>query len=207
MRRDRREQQQLALAAAQISGKKAVDENHDRAGHSRWPATRALRPLHRRSIRIGRISGGNDDRSWFVGRLAQRAQLIEGCRQRELGAAETGDEIAAPYAARILHRLEHQIHRGESSGDGFTGGGLTRHDAAALHSVVDVFVARMVSTADQRPSAVGGTRRRERNGVPRDRRAARASEGRVKARSGCSVSLVTRPCHTRSHKASTVSCG
>src|SRR5687767_13731234 len=63
------------------------------------------------------------------------------------------------------------------------------------------------SISAQRPSAVGGTSRRERKAEVGRRRAARLSSLRTKARNGCSVSLVAAPAHTRSHNPSTVSWG
>ena len=51
----------------------------------------------------------------LFGPLARRAQAIHGTRQRELRRPETGDEVAAPDPARILHRFQNPVRRGETA--------------------------------------------------------------------------------------------
>ena len=224
----RKEEEQLPLAAPQIRGGLAVNEDHTRADRPRrTPGLRRrrcgdacpaqLRPRQDRPVWVGRIGRREHNRSRRLGQLAHRAQQVERRGHRELRGAEAGHEVAAADAPRLLHRPEHLVDGGEPAGHRFrrtvsrvmTPCRVSSCCAiAAPHSVAADFVILGTSTADQRPSAVRGTRRRERNGAPpRLRRAARLSSVRTYARSGCSVSLVTRPFQTRSQSASTVSIG
>ena len=143
-----------------------------------------LRPLQRRSIRVGRIGCGDHHRSRFPRRLPHRAKLIECRGQRELRTAEAGDEVAATHAPGVLHRFEYLIHPRESSRDPFARGGLAGDDAMTCEELLcdcrSPFRGRGVGQCraiDHRPTALGSGRN-EATGAER-RGAGTASRARV----------------------------
>ncbi len=110
---------------------------------------------------------------------AKRAQALVGARQRELRAAVTLDEVAAPHAALVLERLEHVVDGGEPARDALGVRRLARDDAVAIEERArergaPVGVARgpprdATSASDQRPSLPGGPVRGARGWRTRDR--------------------------------------
>ena len=64
--------------------------------------------------------------------LAQGAQAIDGSRQRELGAAQAIDDVAAPDPALLLHRAEDRVDRAEAAVDAFRVDGFAHQDAVPL---------------------------------------------------------------------------
>jgi len=136
----RQEGDEQAIAAREIRGEGAVDENHRRADRSRRPTSsfagrnRARRllscwPFECRAVGIRRIRGGQDHDLDIVRRVAQRAQQIEGAGHRELRRAQAGDEVASPDASRVLHPFQYGIHDAKSTGHVFRRHRFTRHDA------------------------------------------------------------------------------
>src|SRR2546430_7792785 len=68
-----------------------------------------LGPRKGRAVRIGRIGRRDDDGVRLFGPLARGAKPIDSTGQRELRGAEARDEVAAPNAARVLHRLQDAV--------------------------------------------------------------------------------------------------
>ena len=83
------------------------------------PRRVAPRPWQGGAVDLGRIAGGEDDR--VVPTVAQLAQPLDGPAERELGTAEPVDEVAAPDPARLLHRPEERVDRGEAPLGGLGG--------------------------------------------------------------------------------------
>ena len=143
---------------------------------------------------------------------ASRKQ-IDGARLRELRGAEAGDEVAAPDASGFFEPAQHRIERGEAAGQLLDRRHIARDDAVTREQLMrHRRRPRRWSTRRARaPPSIALRRMAESGGaietscrVP-GRRV--RSGGDEYARSACSVSLVSRPFHTRSQIASTVSCG
>ena len=92
--------------------------------------------------------------------LAQRSQPIVGAGERELGGPEAGDEVAAAHAARVLHGLEHVVHRGEAAKDALGVDGLAGEHAVAIEQRSGERGAplglrgRATGARDERPAAL-----------------------------------------------------
>ena len=174
------------------------------------------RHLEGRAVWIGGIGCRQHDDLRFVIGHAQRTQQLEGAGHRELCRAETGDEIAAANPAMFFHRLQHGVDRAEAPRQVVASRRLACQDAVPVQQLLGDGCGpsgRVAlgprCTRLHRPSAVGGTNRRERKtgaaaGRLMRRRGVRAD---VNARSAWNVSLVIAPRHTRSHSTSTVSPG
>jgi hypothetical protein len=89
------------------------------------------------AVGIGGIGRGEENElGFFGGRIgAQLAQQIDGGRQRELGCAQAGDEVAAADAAAFFKGLEHAIDGAESAGDVFRGNVFAEENAVAVEKL------------------------------------------------------------------------
>ena len=96
--RGRREVMQPAAAALDVEHRLAADEHHVRAGDPRGAAARRApgrrRPRQHRPVRLRRVDRGEHERRRRH-RRGCGAQALDRARQRELGAAEPLDEVAA----------------------------------------------------------------------------------------------------------------
>src|SRR5581483_3482239 len=119
-----------------------------------------------------------------AGRVAEAPEAVDGAGQGELGRPETGHEPPPADPAGLLQRPQHAVQPGEAARDALAEDGLPGEDAVAVEQLECPAVGH------------GGGRRRglEQRG---DERPA------IAARSGASVSLVTSPAQTRSHRAGT----
>jgi hypothetical protein len=102
-------------------------EHDDRAGGA-LRAGLPLRPRQRSAIRIGGIGRRERDRRLVVG---SEPQSLVGTRPRELSAAETGDEVAAPHFASVFHGLEHRRKLSKAS-QAVGVDDFSTHDAVAI---------------------------------------------------------------------------
>ena len=210
----------VGAAALEVERRDPVDEHDVRARRAlERPPVRlaAPRPGQRGAVRVGRVGRGQEvdrTRRGDVGRFADRAQPVEGARQRELRRPEPVDEVAAPDAAGLLHRPQDRVDGGEPAVDALGGDRLAGQDAVALEEGQAQGVEPLGRPGDgsgvrrdERPAA-GGLGRSEavsRPGRPTVRRAPLPVRFQRRARSGANVSLVTSPAQTRSHSASRTS--
>src|SRR5882724_8430380 len=102
---------------------------------------------------------------------AEAAEAVDGAGERELGGAQSGDEVATADAAALLERLEHGVHAGEPALETLTECGLTREHAVPLEQLQRTRVrglggrrTRPQEWRDERPAA--GTRGRAETGEP-----------------------------------------
>ena len=109
------ERLQGAPAPLQVDDRVPAHEHHVGAGHARRPAppaalvfvARALGPRQRRPVGLGRVDGGEHQRRRVPAPghrrpAAARAQPLDRPRQRELGAAQPLQEVAAAGHAQRL---------------------------------------------------------------------------------------------------------
>ena len=91
-----------ALAAAlDVDDRVAVAQQHVGArGARRPPALGPLRPRQRRAVGLRRVGGG--EQQVVVLAMRQAAQALDRAGERELGAAEPLDEVAAARGAEHL---------------------------------------------------------------------------------------------------------
>src|SRR5688572_26455581 len=189
------EREQRALVACEPRGKDAVDKDDEGAGRPhRTPALRALGPRERGAIQVRGIRRRERHDLRLVARLAHGAQAVDRAGQSELRRAAAGNEVAAAHATRVLHRLEHAVHAGESAGEPLRLHGLPRHDAVPLEQLMnargDALGRREVRDAervDERPAArtllwvdrraLGGDEHRGARRIRGATRRARASPG------------------------------
>ena len=77
------------------------------------------RPRQCGPVGLRRIGGGEHHQRTLagVGRLALGTQTVDRARQRELGGAEPGDEVAAPRPAALFEHLQHAVDRGVATDD------------------------------------------------------------------------------------------
>src|SRR3546814_19706752 len=61
------------------------------------------------------LVGGGQDEGGPARRLALRSQPVDRPRNRELGRAQAGHEVAPAHLASLLERLEHGVHAGEAT--------------------------------------------------------------------------------------------
>ena len=74
-----------------------------------------------------------------------RAQPLDRSRERELGAAQPLDEVAAPRGAQRLQGGQLRVHGAKPPGDALPHHGLARHDAVALEQQLGARRARSFS--------------------------------------------------------------
>ena len=109
----------------------AVAQQQVGAGSAgRAAAALEFRPGQRGTVGVGRI-GRREDQVGAVG-FGQRAQALDRAGQRELGAAEALDEVAAASGAEQLEVAELRVEGGEAAGDALGEDRLTGDDAVAL---------------------------------------------------------------------------
>ena len=175
-------------------------------GHHRQP--RRPTPRRRTSRRPRRAPvvgvGPGDGR-------AGGAQAVDRAGQGELGRPEAGHEVAPADAAPLLQRPQHRVDAGEAALGALAQRRLPGEHAVALEQLGGPGVGQLggdgrgvEQRADQRPPAGAGGRAEPGQAGPRPGGAGPAALRTLpptNARSGASESLVTRPAHTRSHRA------
>src|SRR5260221_7664511 len=125
------------LALADPGGEPSVHEGYVSPRRPHRARALDLRPGQRHPVWVRGIGGRQDDRLRLLGiGFAQDAQALEGARMSELRAPETGHEITASHAARLLEALEHRIERPEPAGQPFRSHGVAGQDAMAREELL-----------------------------------------------------------------------
>src|SRR5207253_5330962 len=121
-------------AASLDEERRLAAEQHDlSARDARGPRTRALRPRQHRAVRLRRIGCRQHERLRLVTVLrAELAQPLDRTAERELRAAETLDEVAAPARPERLERPQLRTHRAVAAGDPLAAHAVARDDALSL---------------------------------------------------------------------------
>jgi signal transduction histidine kinase len=159
-----------AAAALDEERRLAAEQDDVRAGDARRPSACALRPRQRRAVRLRRIGGGEHERL----RLAafarpQLAQPLHRPAERELGAAEALDEVAAPARPERLERTQLLVDGAVAAGDALAADAVACDDALPLEQEL----------RQRAPVEVAGEERRGERPTPLRRRhggCARAGE-------------------------------
>ena len=131
--RCRRQGDEAASSALQIEHRVPIDEHDVGAGRAlqRQPLVAVgPRPGERRAVRLGRIGGRQDTNRSFV--VADGPEPVDGSGQCELRSPETGDEVAPPRSARLLHGAKDRVDRCVPADDPLGRRALPRDDSVAL---------------------------------------------------------------------------
>ena len=197
-------------AALDVEHRLAAEQHDERTGDTRGPRTGALRPRKRCAVRLRRIGGGEHERVGVLGTLAQIAQPLDRAAERELRAAETLDEVAAPAQPERLERTQLCVHRAVAAGNPLGADAVARDDplpfeqelgerTAIGRTAEEALGARPASARSRSGPGRGGGRSGAVDAP------ASATPNRREARSGVHASFVTSPDHTRSQSAGSAS--
>ena len=159
-----------AAAALDEQGRPAAEQDDIGAGDASRACARPLRPRQDGSVRLRRIGGGEHERLVLV--VLARPQLpqaLDRAAERELGAAETLDEVAAPAKTERLERLQLAVDRAVAALDPLSADAVARDDPLPLEQELGERAAVLVAGEEaigERPSALrrglaGGTGARE----------------------------------------------
>ena len=119
-------------AAALDEERGLAAEQHDlRPGHAGGARAGSLRPRQRRAVGLRRIGGGEHERLRVV-LGPELAQPLDRSGKRELGAAESFDEVAAPAGADRLEILQLGVDGAVAAGDPLAADAVARDDSLAL---------------------------------------------------------------------------
>ena len=147
------------------------------------------RPRQRRAVRVGGIRGGEHDglvlAALRIDAVEVGPQPVHGGRDRELGAAQRLDEVAALAPARILERGEHLVEHRESAGHTLGRDRALRQHAVAVEQQLGLEVRPhgrfRFGRRERRPPArdgrVGGAGLRVRDAVAAQPRRSLAAGG------------------------------
>ena len=126
------EREQRAPAALDVERRLAAEQHDVGARDARRARTRPLRPrqARRRTAAPGRPRRARAARR--PRRAAELAQPLDGARQRELGAAEPLDEVAAAARADRLERLQLAVDGAVAAGDPLGADAVARDDPLPL---------------------------------------------------------------------------
>src|SRR5205814_4685642 len=106
------ERHERAAAALDEQRGLAAEEDDVCARNSRSPCSRSARPRERGTVGLRRVGGREDERLRLVALTRpQLAQALDRAGQRELRAAKSFDEVAAPAHAERLERAQLAIDR------------------------------------------------------------------------------------------------
>ena len=119
--------------------------------------------LQDRPVRIGGISGGEDDHFGVLGHLLERPQQVERGWQRELRRANATREVATANTTGVLESFQHVIDRAETAGDAFGSGDFARQHAVASQELLRArrsgLRRRCHCLPEDGPAALGSRRR------------------------------------------------
>ena len=147
-----------AAAALDEQGRPAAEQDDIGAGDASRACARPLRPRQDGSVRLRRIGGGEHERLVLV--VLARPQLPEAldrAAERELGAAETLDEVAAPAETERLERLQLAVDRAVAALDPLSADTVARDDPLPLEQELGECAAVLVACEEaigERPSAL-----------------------------------------------------
>src|SRR5438067_599057 len=120
-----------AARGGRASGCPPRDRPHaGRARGARRAYPRATRPRQRRAVRLRGVGGR--EHLHLVGPFAQLAEPLDRAAERELRAAETLDEVAAPAEPERLERAQLRVHRAVAARDALGADAVTGDDALPL---------------------------------------------------------------------------
>ena len=109
------EGEQRLLAPPEPPEERAFVEHDERARRALRARAPSARPLERGALGVRRVGRREHPGGSFALSLSRApAKPLVGARQRELRPAPPVDEVAAPHAPRVLHRLEHVVDGGEA---------------------------------------------------------------------------------------------
>ena len=153
------EAEDAAPAALDVEDRLAVAEQDVGAGGPRGPAAAlALGPGQRGAVWVGRVGRRQQLEAALV--FGQRAQPLDRAGQRELGAAEALDEVAAAGGAEQLEVAELRVEGREAAGDALGEDRLAGDDPVALEHQLGLGAqpraglgafSKSGATSDQRP--------------------------------------------------------
>ncbi len=127
-------ERQQRLAAAFYEERRLSAEQHDRgAGHAGGATRRPLRPGESGAVRLSRVGGREHERlRLFALARPQLAQPLDRTAERELGAAETLDEVAAAAEPERLERPQLRVDGAVAAGDALGPNAVAGDDPLAL---------------------------------------------------------------------------
>src|SRR6184192_583952 len=112
------ERDERTAAALDEERSLAAQQDDVRAGDARRAGAAAPGPGKRSTVRLRWIGGGEDERLRLLALLrTQLAQTLDRAGERELRAAESLDEVAAPAGAERLQRALVGVDRAVAAGD------------------------------------------------------------------------------------------